>query len=374
MAAQLNSVQAEEAMAKILAVLDDDATQAKLLAIVREVNALPPQQQQMQKMGRLFPAVQEATAPVLAEYGFAKEQLMGFGMQMQAHAAASPAVKAGVARLMALMSGSGGLGEPPKGEGPPRGGGGAAAAPRVPTELASEAFDARCDLTIRPQNLCDMQMDKCDQLIGSEDRAAIASCVKHTRTRFGGHIDVQVSLTALRVHEAKLAKRAADPGAADADAAPRHTAVLGVGGGAKVAAELLSLGHHVHVFDATAGTARIKQAVSGALFEAQTAGLVTDADAAAAFRRLSAVTSIGEAVRDCTLIIESVADTIRAKEEVYPELVKHCRPDGACLSIYLSISVWSGLVLSCLFLSVLFLSGLSGDCALWNPAELTTTG
>ena len=53
-------------MAKILAVLDDDATQAKLLAIVREVNALPPQQQQMQKMGRLFPAVQEATAPVLA--------------------------------------------------------------------------------------------------------------------------------------------------------------------------------------------------------------------------------------------------------------------------------------------------------------------
>jgi hypothetical protein len=183
MAAQLNSVQAEEAMAKILAVLDDDATQAKLLAIVREVNALPPQQQQMQKMGRLFPAVQEATAPVLAEYGFAKEQLMGFGMQMQAHAAASPAVKAGVARLMALMSGNGGLGEPPKGEGPPRGGAAAAAAPRVPTELASEAFDARCDLTIRPQNLCDMQMDKCDQLIGSEDRAAIASCVKHTRTR-----------------------------------------------------------------------------------------------------------------------------------------------------------------------------------------------
>ena len=66
-------------MAKILAVLDDDATQAKLLAIVREVNALPPQQQQMQKMGRLFPAVQEATAPVLAEYGFAKEQLMALG-------------------------------------------------------------------------------------------------------------------------------------------------------------------------------------------------------------------------------------------------------------------------------------------------------
>ena len=47
-------------MAKILAVLDDDATQAKLLAIVGEVNALPPQQQQMQKMGRLFPCSVES--------------------------------------------------------------------------------------------------------------------------------------------------------------------------------------------------------------------------------------------------------------------------------------------------------------------------
>ena len=102
----LNAAQAEEAIGKIIAILENDETKAKILAIVAEVNALPADQQQMAKMMKLMPAVQEATAPVLEEYGFQKAQAMMFMMQMQQHAATVPAVKDGVAKLQAAMAGN----------------------------------------------------------------------------------------------------------------------------------------------------------------------------------------------------------------------------------------------------------------------------
>ncbi len=101
----LTAVQAEEAIGKIITILENEETKTKILAIVAEVNALPADQQQMAKMMRLMPAVQEATSPVLEEYGFQKAQAMMFMMQMQQHAAAVPAVKDGVAKLQAAMAG-----------------------------------------------------------------------------------------------------------------------------------------------------------------------------------------------------------------------------------------------------------------------------
>lgn len=186
-------------------------------------------------------------------------------------------------------------------------------------------FDAMCDLTIRPQNLCDIQMEKCDSLIGSTDAKAVAAAVKQTRTRFGGHADVQIALTSLRVYEAKLlAKSAAAGGGGGAAAAPKllgdfagkagsptkappaavtpRTAVIGAGraDGARVAAELLIGGHEVSVYDA-AGLAYTKEAVAAALGDAR---FITASDAAAALKRLSAKASIGECVADAALVCE----------------------------------------------------------------------
>ena len=93
MAAQLAKEQAEAAIVKVVSVLEEEATKAKLLAIVEEVSKLPAEQQQMAKMAQLLPAVQEATAPVMAEYGYQAGSGMAFTMQQQQHAAVSPTAK-----------------------------------------------------------------------------------------------------------------------------------------------------------------------------------------------------------------------------------------------------------------------------------------
>ena len=76
MAAQLTKEQAEAAIGKVIAVLEKEATMAKLLGIVEAVNKLPAEQQQMAKMMQLMSAVQQATAPVMVEFGFPAEQAM----------------------------------------------------------------------------------------------------------------------------------------------------------------------------------------------------------------------------------------------------------------------------------------------------------
>lgn len=101
--AHLHLAQAEQIMGKMLAILDDEATQEVMLQIVREIDALPTHQQEMQKMARLLPVAQELTAPVLEEHGFTKEQFMAVWMQLQMFACSSPAIKAGLARMMGAM-------------------------------------------------------------------------------------------------------------------------------------------------------------------------------------------------------------------------------------------------------------------------------
>lgn len=101
--AQLQLAQAEQIMGKIFAIMDDEATQEMLLKIVREIDAFPPHQQEMQKMARLLPVAQELSAPVLEEHGFTKEQFMAFWMQLQMFACSVPAIKAGVARMVGAM-------------------------------------------------------------------------------------------------------------------------------------------------------------------------------------------------------------------------------------------------------------------------------
>ena len=54
----LTLAQAEEAIGKIVAALEEPTTKAKLTALVAEVNAMPPEQQGMQKMIKILPAVQ----------------------------------------------------------------------------------------------------------------------------------------------------------------------------------------------------------------------------------------------------------------------------------------------------------------------------
>ena len=102
---QLSQTQAEAAIVKVIAVLEEEATKAKLLAIMEEVGKLPAEQQQIAQMMQLMPAVTEATAPVMAEYGFEAAAGMMFMMQLQQHAMTSPIVKDGVAKLQDTMAG-----------------------------------------------------------------------------------------------------------------------------------------------------------------------------------------------------------------------------------------------------------------------------
>jgi hypothetical protein len=46
-----------------------------------------------------------------------------------------------------------------------------------PGPLAAEAFDARCDMTMRPYRLGEMMKDKMDAVIGSDDAAAVRRVV-----------------------------------------------------------------------------------------------------------------------------------------------------------------------------------------------------
>ena len=229
------------------------------------------------------------------------------------------------------------LGSPPRGEAPKRAPeaaarGGAAA----PSPLPIEKFDQMCDLTIRPQNLAETMKDTIDRHLRSRDLADIAAVVKKARTRFGGHTDVQVELTSLRVHEAKL-RHELDAGSEPP--APARCAIIGAGYvGARVAAELIIVGQDVRIYD-LAGAARVRQAVAEGLEDAQRSGYCSKADAVAALRRLTAAGSVGEAVSGCCLICECVADSLAVKGEVLGEVLQHCQSDAVIGSSTANLSL-----------------------------------
>jgi hypothetical protein len=241
-----------------------------------------------------------------------------------------------------------------------------------PGPLAAEAFDTRCDMTMRPFNLGEMMKDKMDAVIGSDDAAAVRRVVHEARTRFGGHTDVQAHLTSLRIYEAELSKQrgdagrpqlgkppagasprprrsrsverlpsedreleAEDPQPAAASATPlrrrgslpqkafvmpvtsgtgkAHIAVIGAGYvGARIATELLICGATVSVFD-IAGVAHVEEVVWATLDDALRAGYIEARDQPAIFARLSAVRTIGEAVSEARLVCECVADNLQVR-------------------------------------------------------------
>lgn len=172
-------------------------------------------------------------------------------------------------------------------------------------------------------------------------RACIRSCVlgcwgvqvkeviREGRLRWGGHTDIQIELSALRVYEAKLE---AEQGVRE----PRplmRSAVIGAGYmGARIASELLIGGHEVFVFD-IAGAATVQDAVGQALDDAVRSGYLgtamnANAARAAAMGRLRTAASIADAVNDARLVCECVADKIAVKGQVYPEIVDNCRADA----------------------------------------------
>jgi NADPH-dependent 2,4-dienoyl-CoA reductase/sulfur reductase-like enzyme len=124
---------------------------------------------------------------------------------------------------------------------------------RDPTPLPIETFDLHCDCTIRPRRLAEQFKGKMDRVIGTGDLDAAVAIVDKARTRWGGHTDLQVELTSLRVYQAALREElgadSTKPTTARARAAAR-TAVLGCGFmGCRVAAEMALCGHIVTVYD-----------------------------------------------------------------------------------------------------------------------------
>ena len=90
--------------------------------------------------------------------------------------------------------------------------------------------------------------------------------IKTARTRWGGHTDLQIELTSLRIYEKELT-RSSGPGAQHGT--QQCFAVLGCGYmGSRVAAELALAGHTVYIHD-VAGDAVCKGRVSDALGDAE---------------------------------------------------------------------------------------------------------
>ena len=202
-------------------------------------------------------------------------------------------------------------------------------AERAPTPLLIDTFDLNCDLTIRPRRLADQMKDKMDRTIGCGDLATVEKVIREGRTRWGGHTDLQIELTSLRIYEAVLR---AEQGQEVPSPAMR-TAVIGAGYmGARIAAEMLRVGHEVFVYD-IAGARTAEAAVEAALDDAVRAGIMGSPPQAAASKlaalgRLTATASIGDAVSDARLVVEAVADNLSVKGLVYPEIVASCRTDA----------------------------------------------
>jgi hypothetical protein len=200
---------------------------------------------------------------------------------------------------------------------------------REPGQLAIDTFDLHCDLTIRPRRLGEQMKDKADRAIGCGDLKQVKAVIREGRLRWGGHTDIQVELSAIRVYEAKLM---AEQG--QSEPAPlMRSAVIGAGYmGARIAAELLIGGHEVFVYD-IAGAATAQDAVGRALDDATSSGYLggmvqAQASRTAALGRLRTTSSIGDAVSDARLICECVADNLTVKGRVYPEIVANCRADA----------------------------------------------
>lgn len=73
---QLSSDQAACAIVEVVKALTEK--KEGLIQILKQIMEMPPEQQAMQKMMMLIPAVTEAALPVLKKYGFEKQTAMMF--------------------------------------------------------------------------------------------------------------------------------------------------------------------------------------------------------------------------------------------------------------------------------------------------------
>ena len=74
----------------------------------------------------------------------------------------------------------------------------------VPTPLAIDTFDADCDLTLRPRRLAAQMLDRADDAIGCEDMPRVKKLIWEAQARWGGHTDVYIGISTLRVYERSL--------------------------------------------------------------------------------------------------------------------------------------------------------------------------
>lgn len=101
----LTAITARAMLTKAMDTFHMEDNKAKLTSIVKECDAGDPAQAVMMKMMKLMPVVQEMMGDALAEYGFAKGDLMTVFPQIQKFAAEDPSIAADVGKLMKAVQG-----------------------------------------------------------------------------------------------------------------------------------------------------------------------------------------------------------------------------------------------------------------------------
>jgi len=91
-------------LTKALTTFKETANKEKLLAIVKECEAMG-EQANMMKMMKLMPAVTEMMGPTMVEYGYGPSDAMSVVMQVQAFGAEDPTIAEDVAKLMKAAQG-----------------------------------------------------------------------------------------------------------------------------------------------------------------------------------------------------------------------------------------------------------------------------
>lgn len=195
----------------------------------------------------------------------------------------------------------------------------------VPTPLAIDTFDADCDLTLRPRRLAAQMLDRADDAIGCGDMPRVKKLIWEAQARWGGHTDVYIGISTLRVYERSLLALTDAP----APAPDVTCAVIGCGYlGARVAAELAICGFTVRVHDKGLQQAAVEP-VCAAIREADQNELLGGSANAAknAMARVTACTSVGDAVQGCRLLCECVIEDPSVKADILNEAAKVCPGD-----------------------------------------------
>ena len=118
----------------------------------------------------------------------------------------------------------------------------------------------------RMRRLASQFMAKMDRMIDCDDSSSIDKIVHKARTRWGGHTDLQIELTHLRVHQQQLLFQR--QGSSTSTVRARRVAVVGCGYvGSRVGAELARCGCTVAMCDA-AGRKFVDSSVADALADA----------------------------------------------------------------------------------------------------------